>query len=131
MKLFDEFLVHPDVQKIMHFIIEESQDYTTRLYVRHESDANEELKKECEKILLKTTRTKPSENLVNGLINICKILQTCDSGAYTTYGVVKNQRTGIYHYGGNASWAKGFKKPDDLSHGRLRFNSSDEFQNEK
>ena len=101
------------IEQIIQFIIGPSQAHTTNYYVCKDLYARQMLIDDCRNVLLSVTGRKPSEDEVVGLANICKILQTCDSGAYTAYGVIRDEKTDVYYRGGNYSWTKGFKTPTD------------------
>jgi len=119
--------VDPKVEKLMQFIIGDSQNYTTQYYVMKNVGAKRMLYNACLSSLREALGEEPSENQVNGLASICKILQTCDSGAYTAYGVVRDSKTNVYYRGGNYAWTRGFKTPQDLRRkADMRFNEPEE-----
>jgi len=105
--------VNPKIEPIIQFIIGKSQSYTTNYFVMKDVSAYQMLLDDCEEVLMHATGEIPDKKLTSGLANICKILQTCDSGAYTAYGVVRDSKTGVYHRGGNYSWTRGFRLPKD------------------
>ena len=105
--------VDPKIEEIIQFIIGDSQSHTTNYFVMKDANAIKLLRDDCANVLMNVTGKVPSENMVNGLVNICKILQTCDSGSYTAYGVIRDEKTDVYYRGGNYSWTRGFKKPTD------------------
>lgn len=105
--------IEDKISKLIQFIIGDSQNYTTQYYVMRNTKAHDLLLESCKEQLKEILGFEPTDSMVNGLSSICKILQTCDSGAYTAYGVVRNSETGVYHRGGNYAWTKGFKEPTD------------------
>jgi hypothetical protein len=64
---------------------------------------------------------KPLDEVVKGLMSMCKALQISDSGAYTRYGVTRDKDTGIYYKNANDNFTKSFAPPKDITNERLRF----------
>lgn len=120
--LFERLGIPQNIQALMNFIVNESQTYTTDHYVCQNPNMSEKLRTLCAE-KLEELFGKSSEELVTGLVRICEILQTCDSGAYTLYGITRDEKTGHYYYNGNANWTKGFKFPTDLAKRELHFDS--------
>ena len=67
-----------------------------------------------------------SENDVAGLVRICEILQTCDSGAYTRYAVTRDEKRKVYYYNGNDRFTDSFQKPSDISKRKLRLKNPED-----
>lgn len=119
------------VSKLIEFITIDSQEFTSDYYVRHNKYAQFKLQQEASRILNELTGVSPSDELVRGLMGICKILQTCDSGAYTRYGITRDSKTGYFYYNGNDRFTGAIKKPSDLRGVKQRFEFGDtlDFEN--
>lgn len=122
---FNALSMPPAIQELMLFIINESQDYTTDFYVNKNVVAEYQLKKLCER-KLRELFGQSSESLVDGLVGVCKMLQTCDSGAYTRYAVTRDTDTGVYYWNVNNRFTKGFKTPADMKGMQAEFYEPDE-----
>lgn len=91
---------------VMDFVFE-SQKWTTEYYIKDNDDALSLLKKICEQLLDKYGQ-RTNKEIVNGLMQMARVLQTCDSGAYTLYAKTRKWDTVRYYHNGNADWTKGF-----------------------
>ncbi len=96
--------------KLCDFVVDfvfDSQKWTTEYYIKDNDNALLLLKKACEQLLIKYGQTTDS-GVVNGLMQMARILQTCDSGAYTLYAKTRKWDTTKYYHNGNKEWTKGF-----------------------
>lgn len=80
---------------------------TTSYYVRG-NDYALEILDDFAKNLLKENDFDCSTPNIDALSTIARVLQTCDSGAYTTYGKTRNTITNLYRPNLNKEWTKGF-----------------------
>ena len=124
---FNALSMPPAIQELMLFIINESQSYTTDYYVNKNVVAEYELRRICEKKLTQLFGSS-SESLVDGLVGACKMLQTCDSAAYTRYAVTRDSKTGVYYWNGNDRFTQGFKPPVDLQRQQAMFYEPEDWQ---
>jgi len=108
------------MQQLLLYIIGDSQAFTTSYYVEKNAKAIEELRNNMAKTLKIALNRDLSDGEISGLVDICKILQTCDSGAYTRYGVTRKEGTKFYYYNGNDRFTKGFDLPQGLNKKSLR-----------
>ena len=126
-KFYDKIELPEDLQKILLYVIGDSQDFTTAYYVNKDRSAIEGLRKDIEERLNGTLKRKLKPSEIGGLIEVCKILQACDSGAYTRYGVTRGG-DGLYYYNGNDEFTKNFTAPQGLSKKSFQMKSPEENQ---
>jgi hypothetical protein len=124
---YDALDIPKPMQELMLFIINGSQDFTTDYYVNKNVVAEYMLKQKCNEKLMQCCG-KSGEDMVEGLASICKILQNCDSAAYTRYAVTKDKDTGVYYWNGNNTFTKGFKAPVGMKGQKTEFYSPEEWQ---
>lgn len=117
---FNSLQVPEEMMHLLMYVIGGSQLCTSRYYVHKDKTALKVLNDECEAVLEQAIGRKPTEEEVSGLANICKIVQTCDSGAYTRYGVTHDKKTGAYYYNGNDRFTRSFEEPKGLSKRKLK-----------
>lgn len=99
----------PTMVKAIMFMIGESQDFTTAYYVKKDPAAREALYQKCLKFLQENFNINDA-GAAQALLNMCLIIQNCDSISYTQYGVVRGTQgkgEGIYYRGGNEAWGRG------------------------
>ena len=101
-------------KNILVFAIVEGQKYTSAYYIRKNQEALEMLKQRGKEVLAENLKREPTEAEVSGLVSVCKIIQACDSGAYTRYGITRNEKTGEYYRNGNDMFTKSFHTPTDI-----------------
>lgn len=118
--MYNKLKIPQNIQNLLLFIIGDSQNYTTEYYVKKNVIAEYMLKQAVD-AKLKECFNKSSSDVIDGVVSLCKMLQTCDSGAYTRYGVTRDKKTGIYYRNGNDGFTKGFKPPADLKRQSLVF----------
>ena len=118
--LYDELKIPQEVQEMLQFAIGDSQRFTTDYFVRKNVKAIDELFNLTEQMLESALKRKPTEKEVDGFVNVCKIIQTCDSGAYTRYGITRKEGTNEYYYNGNDGFTLGFESPQGMSKRKLK-----------
>ena len=101
-------------EPLSDFIIDfvfKTQKCTTEFYVLDNQNALEELDNSC-KTLLKEYGIPDKDGLSESLTQFARILQTCDSGAYTIYGKTRKFGTDIYYQNANLKWSEEFVKTE-------------------
>lgn len=116
-------------KNILVFAIVEGQKYTSAYYIRKNQEALEMLKQRGKEVLAENLKREPTEAEVSGLVSVCKIIQACDSGAYTRYGITRNEKTGEYYRNGNDMFTKSFHTPTDMRKRAQRMIEPNEQQN--
>ena len=89
--------------------LKEIQDYKNKML--HET------KKQLKNIL----NREPTKEEIRGLISICKILLTCDGGAYSRYAVTRDKKTGMYYKNRNDCFTQSFAQPADIRGREIKF----------
>ena len=113
--LFSQLQIPQNIQDLMLFVINESQQYTSDYYIRKNTTAKYMLRNACTR-KLQEIFGKCSEGMIDGLVSVCNMLQNCDSISYTRYGTIRDSKTGGYYHGGNDRWTMGARLlPDDIS----------------
>lgn len=100
-KLFDKLGMSAESATLAHFIIGEGQEYTTDYYVKKNPQALPQLLEACKKELTVTYGREPTKAEIDALSNMCRVVQTCDSGAYTRHAVTRDSQDGFYYHNGN------------------------------
>ena len=70
----------------------DSQKFTTAYYVHGQSSALDALHEFCASTLSSYLGRAATEQEIKGLCGVCRMVQTCDSGAYTSYA--RTSKTG-------------------------------------
>lgn len=117
-KFYDILKVPKQLQTILKFMISESQIYTSQYFINQNPKGMDSLQKRCTEVLKEITK-KPSSDMIRGFMNMCIMLQTCDGGAYTRYGITRDENTNCYYRNGNDRFTQTFKKPPDLASRKL------------
>lgn len=108
---YKEFGINKNVSELMTFVILDAQKLTTEFYVGRNADAEQKLLEAINNKFKSVYNLNPTQNQVNAIASMCKILQTCDSYSYTPNSVIR--RTGehgdIYVYGANYNFGKNSK----------------------
>ena len=125
----DYYGMNEQVKNMLIFAIVEGQKYTSQYYIHKRKDALEKLEERCSEVLAENLKRKPTEAEILGFVSICKIIQNCDSGAYTRYGITRDEKTGRYHRNGNDMFTKSFKTPTDVRKRSQHMIEPDEPQN--
>ena len=124
--LYENMEIPQNIQQLLQFVIGESQIYTTALYVKKDKYASVRLEQRCSEVLREAFGKNPQKDIVSGFCAMCRMLQTCDSAAYTRYGITRDSKTGIYYRNANDRFTKGFVVPSDLTHQKMRFKEDDD-----
>ena len=112
--ILEYFRVSKEIQQLLLFAIGEGQGYTSEYFIRRNLAAENMLKNRCAEVIYEAFDRKPTEAEVDGLVAICKVIQNCDSGAYTRYGVTHDRERKVFHKNGNDRFTKSFHEPTDL-----------------
>ena len=113
--LFNQMQIPENIQELMLFVINESQQYTSDYYINKNVTSKYMLRNACTR-KLQEVFGKASEGMIEGLVSICNMLQNCDSISYTRYGTIRDSKTGTYYHGGNSKWTMGARLlPEDIS----------------
>ena len=107
--IFDYFNINGKFQKLIKFIISDSQIYTTAILKGNKKVQinGKSFKEACKSAFMKSMFRLPSDKEVTALMNVCVILQHCDSGAYTHYASIRED--GKFVAGGNQRFTDSFK----------------------
>ncbi len=120
-KFYKKHKIDPKVARLLSWVIDDSQRYTTSYYVHGNAAADYMLQQEAGKVLQEVVGEGITDDMVRGLAESCKILQTCDSGAYTSYAVTRDHEDDVYYHSAgtfNGSVAK--SEVNDLRGRRVR-----------
>jgi len=92
--VFNALNISSKYRKLIKFIITDSQTFTTDILMGRgdKKDLLSKLKKSCEEAFIIAFGRIPSRRELSGLSRICIILQECDSGAYTRYAKIEDDR---------------------------------------
>lgn len=118
--LFDYLKVPVKIRKLVKFVVNDSQSYTSQILLKnsnptkeaseqfiYEKQAIKRLNDKCYNILYEIYNSNPTTAEVDTLRNLCLILQFCDSGAYTFYAKIKEGNA--YITGGNKNFTDSFE----------------------
>ncbi len=119
--LFDYMNIPTNIRKLVKFVVNDSQRYTSEILLKsgqNESELEQKkftrekyfikmLNNECYNILYENFKGKPTSAEVDTLRNLCLILQFCDSGAYTFYAKIKENNAFVS--GGNQNFTNSFE----------------------
>lgn len=119
-ELCNDLKINDKSKKLMEFLILESQNYTTDYYFRKNKDSFNQLIFKSKQVLKETTGEKPTNGMVEALCSLAVILQTCDSGAYTRYGITRDQENNFKYFNGNDRFTASMKEPTDLRRKKQR-----------
>jgi len=108
-EIFDELQIENKYYDLFMDIICGSQNYTSKYYVSKDVEAIRQLNNFCDKSLTKFLGRTPTQNEIRGMSRIARILQNCDSGAYTRFAVTRAEN-GIYYKNGNDMSTQGFEQ---------------------
>lgn len=112
--ILNYFGVSKEIQELLLFAIDEAQVYTSAYFIKQNISAEKMLKERCAEVIYEAFGKEPTEAEIDGLTSICKVIQNCDSGAYTRYGVTRDRKRRVFHKNGNDMFTKSFHKPTDL-----------------
>ena len=128
--LFPTCQIDPKFHNLIYFIIDESQSYVDKIYIKdfveNESSSQLETYKNmmitrCSQELKKVLGRELTKDEIRGLIGICKTVLTCDGGAYTRYAVTRDKKGGYYYRNGNDRFTKSFENPADIRNREVKF----------
>ena len=95
-RFMDEIGVEPGMSELIVGMIGEAQEWTTKAFIRAEEKRPEELKvaeaglrRCCKKIMEEYLEREATKEEIEGMEKMCVILQTCDSGAYTSRAMTR------------------------------------------
>lgn len=94
----ENFGVDNNVKDVILGVIGTGQTYTTDYYVNKNTTAKTQLQQYCKDLLVQNYGNQVTNDDVSALDDICSILQTCDSAAYTDYAVTRSTSHGTHHY---------------------------------
>ena len=119
-KLYDRMHIPANLQNLLLFIIGDSQTLTSEYYVKKDIASKTALHHAAGKTLSTILRRSDvNEDLVRGLVRICEIVQTCDSGAYTTRATTRGHShdaaEGIYYHNANTRFEQNFAPATNLT----------------
>lgn len=99
---------NPSIQ-LIETMIGEGMEWTERWMVRKEKNIGMQFYQFCENAMKRYLKVDRVDNAtVNGFRNMLEILQTCDSGAYTTMGITRSADNGVI-YRNYGSFNESFK----------------------
>lgn len=125
-RLADQFFEHlgldERLKNIAEYVIGEGQQMTSAFYVRKSPEAKDMAKGEIKELFKSTFEKEPTEEEIEGIWQLCSILQNCDSGSYTFKGITRNRKYG-YHLNTSYSFSRSFTPStsnNPLKGGQLR-----------
>lgn len=127
--LFEGLNIPSEVQDMLLFVIGDSQTYTTDYFVIKNAKAIDNLKISASEMLKMSLKRQPTEKEIDGLVEVCKIMQTCDSGAYTRYAITRKEGTNEYYYNGNDRFTLAFENPAGLDKRKLKMKEPEQGDN--
>jgi hypothetical protein len=89
--------VNENLRKLIVGIVGESQKLTTRAFIQGDIGARKELLSFCNNLLAEYGAENITKEDVLGLANMCLIVQTCDSAAYTDMAVTRSEKLRVHH----------------------------------
>lgn len=112
--LYDFFEVPYEYRSLIDFIATKAQEHTTSIAIHRRKSFQEEyaeFAKSCREAYIKTFNSAPSNKDIHTIMNAAIVLQSCDSGAYTTYArILEEDKEGSrYVKGGNLRFTSSFK----------------------
>lgn len=115
-------------QQLIVDIIYKSQQYTTDYFVKKNPNALKMLKGFCTEVLNNFYNKLPTKNQIDGLMNICIMLQSVDSFAYTPYATTRSKN--IKFNNCNKNFALNFEPPYGLLKNKSKFKNVSELSND-
>lgn len=112
--------------ELMKYIIGESQGFSTQFFIKGDDSVFDDWKESSRRALTKYLGAEPTEAQVFALQSIARVLQTCDSGAYTRMGITRDEENGIYYYNGNDKFTESMRVPKDLRGRKQELKSPEE-----
>lgn len=119
-KLYERMHIPANLQNLLLFIIGDAQKLASEYYVKKDASSKTLLHRAAEKELSAILRQgNVNDDLVRGLVRICEIVQTCDSGAYTTRATTRGHSNDaaqdIYYHNANTEFEQNFTPATNLT----------------
>ena len=123
--LYDALSVPQNYRSIINFVINDSQSYTSELYfadraylskednIEAKWNITKELASRCRETLEENLGSTPTADEIIGLERLCILLQQCDSGAYTIYATINDEK-GFAYKGGSERFTRSFEEKDGV-----------------
>ncbi|MCL1929579.1 hypothetical protein FWF93_00275 [Candidatus Saccharibacteria bacterium] len=89
--------VNENLRKLIVGVIGESQKLTTYAFIQGDVGARKELLSFCHNLLTEYGAENVTKEDVQGLANMCLIVQTCDSAAYTDMAITRSEKLQVHH----------------------------------
>jgi hypothetical protein len=106
--------INENLRKLIVGIIGEGQKLTTRAFIRGDIGARKELLSFCHDLLIEYGAKNIAKEDVHGLANMCLIVQTCDSAAYTDMAITRSEKSNFY-YRNSPSFNSSFHPPVSIT----------------
>lgn len=124
--LFAELGLSKEHNKLLAYIIGPSQKRTTNFYVFGKMQEGVELLTDCKTLLTEVLGHEPTKEEVCALAKMCSIMQTCDTAAYSFYGITRDQETGVHYFNNNARFTRSLNDPTGFLGRTVRMKSPTE-----
>lgn len=99
---------------LMEYLFHGAQYRTGDYYFKKDDSALAEAKEDGYYYLARIVGHEATSKQADGVVELAKTLQTCDSGAYTRMGVTRDKDTDVYYYNGNDRFTKSMESPTDI-----------------
>jgi len=128
--LFPMCKIDPKFHDLIYFVIDESQSYVDKIYIKDYVDAQtpdqmkaikDRMINRSKEELRKILGREPTKDEIRGLIGICRTMLTCDGGAYTRYAVTRDKENKFYYRNRNDNFTESFDKPADIRGREVKF----------
>ena len=87
--------VGPHTSELVRGMIGHAQELTTNGYIKSDANARAELDRYCSQMLVRLGVQNPTKDDIGGMRDLCLMIQTCDSAAYTTMARTRDAKTNI------------------------------------
>ncbi len=121
--LFKDMGIDPKASTIIRYIIGDSQTLTSAYYIGKKSSAKVELFNNCNKLISEVFGIESTKEIDTGLGLVCMLLQNCDSGAYTRFATIRDEKTGVYYHGGSDKFTSSFTSTQYPGRSKIRLTS--------
>lgn len=102
--------IGPHASELVRGMIGHAQELTTKGFIKGDAKARAELDKYCRQMLVNLGIQNPTKDDIGGMRDLCLMIQTCDSAAYTTMARTRDVKTNIT-YRNLGSFNKSFMDP--------------------
>jgi len=106
--------VSDQATQIVEYLVCESQKYTTEYFIRKNPQAMENFKLRTGEKLQEIFNNRVSIRMIKAVCSMGVMLQTCDSGAYTRYGITRDQDDNFKYFNGDDRFTMSMEKPTDM-----------------